>query len=64
MQDEKIQKGGAAMAAYALMHFTQMSDIEKEALRDGLLNYCELDTLAMLMIWEHWNSIINNKGEK
>ena len=57
MEDEKIKLGGAAMAAYSLMQFTEMSDIEKAALKRGLLNYCELDTLAMVMIWEHWNSL-------
>ena len=60
MEDEKIKLGGAAMAAYSLMQFTEMSDIEKAALKRGLLNYCELDTLAMVMIWEHWNSLCKN----
>jgi hypothetical protein len=26
----------------------------KEAQRDLLLQYCKLDTLAMVMIWRYW----------
>lgn len=57
LESGEIQEGGAAMAAYARMQFTQMSDVEREAVIRGLLKYCELDTLAMVMIWEHWTSI-------
>ena len=54
LEDANIQEGGAAMIAYAKMQFTDMSDEEREALRNALLQYCELDTLAMVMIYEHW----------
>ncbi len=30
-----------------------MSDKERDELTKGLLKYCELDTLAMVMIYEH-----------
>jgi hypothetical protein len=30
-----------------------MSDMERQELVSGLKKYCELDTLAMVMIWEH-----------
>ena len=56
LEDAEIQEGGAAMMAYAKMQFTDMTDGEREALRGALLQYCELDTLAMVMIYEHWNS--------
>jgi len=56
LEDANIQEGGAAMMAYAKMQFTDMSDEEREALRSALLQYCELDTLAMVMIYEHWKS--------
>ena len=36
------------------MQFTEMSSIEIDALAKGLLKYCELDTLAMVMIFEYW----------
>ena len=55
--DEKIEDGSAAMLAYSKLQFTDMLDQEREALTNALLQYCELDTLAMLMIYEHWNSI-------
>ncbi len=45
------------MVAYAKMQFTEMSEEEREAITKGLLKYCELDTLAMVMIWEHWKSL-------
>jgi len=56
-EDEEagISEGGAAMAAYAKMQFTQISTQEKELIEKALLRYCELDTFAMVMIWEAWN---------
>lgn len=29
-----------------------------DALRDALLCYCELDTLAMVFIWEYFNEVV------
>ena len=55
--DEKIEDGSAAMLAYCKLQFTDMIDKEREILTLALLQYCELDTLAMLMIYEHWNSL-------
>jgi hypothetical protein len=55
---ENLDNGGAAMAAYAYLQFTDMSDMERELYRDGLLRYCELDTMAMVMIWEYWGKEI------
>ncbi len=49
-----IMDGGAAMTAYARMQFTQMPDAERQRIQNSLLKYCELDTLAMAMIWEGW----------
>ena len=54
--DGEVKDGGAALIAYAKIQFTDMSDAEREALRNALLQYCELDTLAMVMIYEHWTS--------
>lgn len=53
-----IQDGGSAMTAYAKMQFTQISDKERDMIAKGLLKYCELDTLAMVMIWEYWQNIL------
>jgi hypothetical protein len=30
----------------------------KEKYKNALLKYCKLDTLAMVIIWEHWNNLI------
>ena len=57
--DETIASGGAAMTAYARMQFSLMSDAERKLARDALLRYCELDTLAMVMIYEYWNRQVN-----
>ncbi len=34
-----------------------MSNDEQEALSQALKKYCELDTLAMVMIWEGFNEV-------
>ena len=54
--DENLAEGGAAMMAYAKMQFSEMSDIERKSVAEGLLRYCELDTFAMVLIWEFWNN--------
>jgi hypothetical protein len=54
---ESLADGGAALTAYGKLQYQNMSDSEREALSQGLLKYCELDTLAMVMIWEHLNEI-------
>jgi len=51
---DELKDGGAAMTAYAKMQFEDMSDYERKELRAALLRYCELDTLAMVMIYEAW----------
>ena len=50
----RLAEGGAAMTAYSRMQFTEMSDAESQEIQKALLKYCELDTLAMVMIWEYW----------
>jgi len=52
--DEQLNSGGAALTAFAKMQFTQMSETERQLTVEGLLKYCELDTLAMVMIYEYW----------
>jgi hypothetical protein len=49
-----IREGGAAMVAYARMQFAEMSETEKKSIITSLLRYCELDTLAMVILWEYW----------
>lgn len=54
----EIKDGGAALTAYAKLQFTSMSETEKELIINGLFKYCELDTLAMVLIWEYWHDTI------
>jgi len=56
---DSLANGGDAMIAYAKTQFTQMSPEERNAIFEGLLRYCELDTLAMVMIYEHWKEDLN-----
>ncbi len=52
--DEQIKDGGGAMTAYARSQFTEMTEEEINLIKPALLKYCELDTLAMVMLWEEW----------
>jgi hypothetical protein len=42
------------MMAYAKMQFEVMQNQDRETLKNNLLRYCELDTLAMVMLYEAW----------
>jgi len=55
--EDELNNGGAALVAYARMQFTEMSEAESELLRSALLKYCELDTLAMVMVVEYFFSL-------
>jgi hypothetical protein len=63
LENQHIQEGGAAMIAYAKMQFSEMTEKERNAIIRGLLKYCELDTLAMVMIYEHWNFLKDNDSK-
>lgn len=54
--DEALANGGAAMNAYARLQFEQLGEEERRLIGAALLKYCELDTLAMVMIWESWRA--------
>lgn len=45
-----VANGGAALTAYCKMMFSDT--VMSGALRKALLRYCELDTMAMVFIWE------------
>ncbi len=55
---ERIADGGAAMTAYGSLQYLQMDDVERDALNKALLAYCELDTLAMVMVIEAWRDML------
>ena len=49
---------GAALTAYGKLQYTNMSEKERLAIKYSLLKYCELDTLAMVMIYERFKELI------
>lgn len=50
--DDRINNGGMANANYARLQYDGLSVTEKERLKNALLHYCELDTMAMVLIYE------------
>jgi len=45
------------MMAWARMQFNDVPDEERDDVFEALVRYCELDTQAMEMIYQHWNSL-------
>jgi hypothetical protein len=54
-----VTDGVGAMRAYQDMLFGMNRDNPaiRDSMRDSLLRYCELDTAAMVMIWEYWKNL-------
>lgn len=52
--DLEIAQGGAATTAYARLQFEDIAPQERRSIEAALLRYCELDTLAMVMVFEAW----------
>ena len=61
--DDELRDGGAALTSYARMQFEEMSDYEREEIRKALLKYCELDTMAMVMIYEGWKDLLQQEQQ-
>ena len=54
--DERCQNGGNAMTLFPRIQF--MEPEEAAASREALLRYCELDTWAMVKVWEKIREIV------
>ena len=56
-EDEVVKEGTGAMRIYQDMMFglSRNEPGVREKYRKLLLQYCELDTAAMVMIWMHWS---------
>ena len=52
--DETLNDGGKAMLAWAELQFTDVDPLRRAAVREALLRYCALDTLAMAEVWLAW----------
>lgn len=63
MSNDDLMDGGAALAAYARLQSEEMSDYEREEIRLALFKYCELDTMAMVMIYEGLKDLLQ-PGQK
>lgn len=61
--NKELREGGAAMTAYARMQSEEMSDSERKEIQRALLRYCELDTLAMVMIYEGWKDLLQQEQQ-
>ena len=55
---DDLDDGGTATIAYAKLQYCDIPDAEREAIRSALLCYCELDTLAMVMLYEYWRDAL------
>jgi hypothetical protein len=53
-----IAEGGAAVTAYARLQFEDIDKLTRERICAALLRYCELDTLAMVMVVQAWREMI------
>lgn len=53
-----IAEGAVALTAYAKLQNEDMTEKERKEITSGLLKYCELDTLAMVMIYEHLKELV------
>lgn len=53
-EDIEIAEGGAASMAYGRLQFEDLTKQDRKKIESALLRYCELDTLAMVMIVEAW----------
>jgi Domain of unknown function(DUF2779) len=55
-----IAEGGAAATAYSRLQFENLSSDARNRIKDALLRYCETDTLAMVMVLQGWQELIND----
>lgn len=60
--DSPIRRGTEAMVVYGKLLAQQKEIVRLEAYQNALLKYCELDTLAMVMIYEHWLEEIERRS--
>ena len=55
--EDSVTEGTGAIRIYQDLIFARDNSQEFRSNREQLLKqYCELDTAAMVMIWEHWNA--------
>ncbi len=53
-EDSPLAEGGAAMVAFGRLQYEDVAPEERASIEAALKRYCELDTLAMVLIYEAW----------
>jgi len=61
--DFEVKEGGAASTAFARLQFETLSEKSRANMKQSLLRYCELDTLAMVMVYEAWREWLLNSND-
>ncbi|MEX2182301.1 MAG: DUF2779 domain-containing protein [Gemmatimonadaceae bacterium] len=61
--EQRVAEGTGAMQAYfAMVYGVEREDpATRAAWSKLLLEYCKLDTLAMVLIWEHWQRVARQR---
>ena len=54
-----ISAGGAATTAYSRLQFEDLNQESRKRIKSALLRYCELDTLAMVMVLQGWQEAVS-----
>lgn len=57
-EEGAIRRGTEAMVVYGEMISRELPKEELKKYQQSLLRYCELDTLAMVMIYQHWQQAV------
>lgn len=52
--EDRINNGGLANVNYVKLQYDGLTNDEKLKLKNALLRYCELDTMAMVLIYEYF----------
>jgi hypothetical protein len=52
-----IKEGAEALMAFIRLQKEDMQPQKRNQMLDDLLKYCELDTLSMVMIYQHWQGM-------
>lgn len=57
-KEMEVGEGATAMATWKrLVSEEGMDDLEKSRLREAMLRYCEMDTFAMVKIWQYLSQL-------
>lgn len=61
-EDNAVREGTGAIRTYQDLIFAGADGATQDARRQLLLQYCRLDTAAMVIIWAHWSGRNDFKG--